>query len=149
MSDTINMRTSSAALIWEPGVCRVTFHGVLTPRDLYAFLGQLPKRLVTTKFILTDYREAESDFTSEDMFNPLDENYPGTVKYMPWHRYGALLGREDQMPLLRGIEQYQLKVLGNMRRAFTDPIECAEWAVKMSRFFSKEESDGMQESLFT
>ena len=148
MSDTIKMRTSSAALIWEQGVCRATLRGVLTPRDLYAFLVQLPKRLVTTKFILTDYREAESDFTSADMFNPMGENYPGAVQYMPWHRFGAMLGREDQMPLLRGIEQYQLKVLGNMRRAFTDPIECAEWAAKMSRFLDEEEADSRQERLF-
>jgi hypothetical protein len=148
MSDTIKMRTSSAALIWEPGVCRATFHGVLTPRDLYAFLVQLPKRLVTTKFILTDYREVESDFTSEDMFNPLDENYPGAVKYMPWHQFGAMLGREDQMALLMGMQQYQSRVLGNVRRAFTDPKECEEWAVKISKFFSEEDADSRQERLF-
>tara|TARA_R110000803_G_C11848791_1_gene305571 strand:+ start:158 stop:589 length:432 start_codon:yes stop_codon:yes gene_type:complete len=143
------MRTSSAALIWEPGVCRATFHGVLTPRDLYAFLEQLPKRLVTIEFILTDYREVESDFTSEDMFNPLGENYPGTVEYMPWHRFGAMLGREDQMPLLMGMQQYQSSVLGHVRRAFTDPKECEEWAVKISKFFSEEDAGSRQERLFT
>tara|TARA_R110000796_G_scaffold5791_1_gene21219 strand:- start:724 stop:1173 length:450 start_codon:yes stop_codon:yes gene_type:complete len=149
MSDTIEMRTSSAALIWETNVCTATFHGVLTPRDLYAFLVLLPKRLVVTKFILTDYREVESDFTSEDMFNPLNENYPGTVEYMPWHLFGAMLGREDQMPLLMGMQQYQSRVLGHVRRAFTDPKECEEWAVKISKFFSEEDANSRQERLFT
>ena len=147
MPNTIRMRTSSAALTQADGICIATFRGVVTPSDLHSFLKQLPERVKTANFILTDYRKAVTDFTSADLFDPTNKDYPGSVEPTPW-QFGAMLGRPDQMALLNSFQSYQLKVSGVLRRVFTDHTECGEWAVKMSSFFDEEEADSRQERLF-
>lgn len=147
MTNTIRMRTSSAALSQADGICTAVFHGVMTPADLHSFLVQLPERVKTANFMLTDYRKVVTDFTSADVFDPSGEDYPGSIEPTPF-MFGAMLGRRDQMALLNSFQSYQLKVSGVLRRVFTDHTECGEWAVKMSRFFAEEEADSRQERLF-
>tara|TARA_R110000803_G_C11860871_1_gene307139 strand:- start:149 stop:577 length:429 start_codon:yes stop_codon:yes gene_type:complete len=141
------MRTSSAALSQADGICTAVFHGVITPSDLHSFLVQLPERVKTANFMLTDYRKVVTDFTSADLFDPANKDYPGSIDPTPF-MFGAMLGRPDQMALLNSFQGYQANVAGVLRRAFTDQVECEEWAVKMSRFFDEEEADSRQERLF-
>lgn len=145
MTNTIRMRTSSAALSQADGVCTAVFHGVITPSDLHSFLKQLPERVKTANFMLTDYRNVVTDFTIADMVDPANKDY--RLLQTPW-QFGAMLGRPDQMALLNSFQGYQANVRGVLRRAFTDQVECEEWAVKMSRFFDEEEADSRQERLF-
>ena len=63
-------------------------------------------------------------------------------------RFGALLGRPDQLLLLHDLERYEVIVVGNVRRVFTDHSECMKWSTKVSNFLDKEDADDRQAKLF-
>lgn len=63
-------------------------------------------------------------------------------------RFGALLGRPDQLILLHNLERYEVIVAGNVRRVFTSHLECMKWSTKVSDFLDKEDADDRQAKLF-
>jgi len=63
-------------------------------------------------------------------------------------RFGASLGRPDQLPLLHEMANFHVQVQGNVRRVFTDHVECMKWSTKVSNFLDKEDQDNRQAKLF-
>ena len=147
MPNTINMRTSSATLTQSEGVWVATFYGVITPADIHAFHLGVRQRASFANFFLSDWRNSVCCFTSEMLHDPTNVDYSGDYEPMPW-RFGAMLGRPDQMPLLLDLQSYQSAVLGNVRRAFSDQVECWKWSEKISNFLTVEDADGRQGRLF-
>jgi hypothetical protein len=62
-------------------------------------------------------------------------------------RFGASLGRLDQLPLLDEMANFHVHQ-GNVRRVFTDHSECMKWSTKVSNFLDKEDADNRQARLF-
>ena len=63
-------------------------------------------------------------------------------------RFGASLGRLDQLPLLHEMANFHVQEQGNVRRVFTDHSECMKWSTKVSNFLDKEDADNRQARLF-
>jgi hypothetical protein len=141
------MRTSSALLTEAEGLWITAFSGVITPSDLHSFHEQARQSTGYANFCLCDWRDSVCAFTNDQLHNPESVVYAGKYDAISW-KFGAMLGREDQLPLLRDLERYNVKVLGNVRRVFSDHAECMKWSEKISNFLSYEDAESRQARLF-
>ena len=81
--------------------------------------------------------------TAQQHNSPLSLGFEGS-----YFRFGALLGRVDQLERLHALERHEVLAMGNVRRVFTDEAECMAWSEKMSNFLDYEDADHRQAKLF-
>jgi len=148
MPNRFNLRTSSANLTRIDGLWMVTFKGVITKKDLCVFHESAKDSHGFGNFYISDWRDAVITFTDEDLHGPACDGFAGGGCEGSSFRFGALLGRPDQLLLLHDLERYEVIVVGNVRRVFTDHAECMKWSTKVSNFLDKEDADDRQAKLF-
>jgi hypothetical protein len=130
----------------------VAFKGVITKADLCVFHKDAKGSVGFGNFYISDWRDAVICFSNDDLHSPASEPKAGGGGggyECSSFRFGALLGRPDQLHLLRHLERYEVLELGNVRRVFTDQSECMKWSVKVSNFLDTEEASARQAQLFT
>jgi len=126
----------------------VTFKGVITKKDLCVFHESAKDSHGFGNFYISDWRDAVISFTDKDLHGPACDVFAGGGYEGSYFRFGALLGRPDQLLLLHSLERYEVIVVGNVRRVFTDHAECMKWSTKVSNFLDKEDADDRQAKLF-
>jgi len=151
MSNLFNLCTSSANLTRTDGLWMVKVKGVITAKDIRKFIVDARSSINFGNFLVTDWREAVCAFTNAELREPpcetfVDQGGGGLKKYH--FRFGASLGRPDQLPLLHEMANFHVQVQGNVRRVFTDHPECMRWSTKVSNFLDKEDQDNRQAKLF-
>ena len=138
MPNRFKLRTSSANLTRVDGLWMVTVKGVTTAKDIRKFILDARSSIAHGNFLVTDWREAVCAFTNAELREPPKFQF----------RFGASLGRLDQLPLLHEMANFHVQEQGNVRRVFTDEFECMKWSTKVSNFLDKEDADNRQARLF-
>jgi len=178
MPNRFNLRTSSANLTRVDGLWMVAFKGVITKNDLCVFHESARESYGFGNFYVSDWRDAIITFTDDDLeyleyvagktansklsssnsataqqrnsATAQQHNIPLSLGFEgSYFRFGALLGRTDQLERLHALERHEVLAMGNVRRVFTDHAECMTWSEKMSNFLDYEDADHRQAKLFT
>jgi len=170
MPNRFNLRTSSANLTRVDGLWMVAFKGVITKNDLCVFHESARESYGFGNFYISDWRDAIITFTDDDLqylefvagktansklasSNSATAQQHNSLLNMgfegSYFRFGALLGRTDQLERLHALERHEVLAMGNVRRVFTDQAECMAWSEKMSNFLDFEDADHRQAKLFT
>jgi hypothetical protein len=124
--------------------------GVITAKDIRKFILDARSSIAHGNFLVIDWREAVCAFTNTELREPpyatfVDQEGKGLEKYH--FRFGASLGRKDQLPLLLEMANFHVQ-RGNVRRVFTDEVQCMKWSTKVSNFLDCEDADIRQARLF-